>query len=219
MWFFDLCNLESDPARLETANATFDAFFREGIQPDTRIGVLSKLGIAGAILGRDDAVRHLLPNQINTRESPALANRMDLREGFQTASAQRLGRVADALHRALCQSAPAAPAQPSVIRVFPAWPLEWNADFTLLTRGGFLVTSSMQNGRISFVEILSQTGGECRLRNPWPDETVTAHLPGGQTETHRGSLLTFDTRANETLLLVRPGTDPGSFRRTIPAKL
>jgi hypothetical protein len=77
----------------------------------------------------------------------------------------------------------------------------------------------MQNGRISFVEILSQTGGECRLRNPWPDETVTAHLPGGQTETHRGSLLTFDTRANETLLLVRPGTDPGSFRRTIPAKL
>ena len=69
-----------------------------------------------------------------------MANRMDQREGRQTTSAQRLGRAADALHNALVQSVGAGPAADPVIRVFPACPHEWDAAFTLLCRGGFLVT-------------------------------------------------------------------------------
>ena len=65
MWFFDLCNLESpDADRLRIANATFDSYFRHGITTDTPVSVLSKVAIAAATLGRADAVRYLIPNQI-----------------------------------------------------------------------------------------------------------------------------------------------------------
>jgi hypothetical protein len=51
VWFFDLCNLESDDSRmLEIANATYNAYFRDGINKGSRIFVLSKLSTAGAIL-------------------------------------------------------------------------------------------------------------------------------------------------------------------------
>jgi hypothetical protein len=138
--------------------------------------VLSKLPIAASILGRSDAVRHLIPNQIRAitperatayRNGGVLANRMSLREGPQALAAERLGRAAQALHLALLQSAPAAPGEDGVIRVFPAWPKDWDARFTLLARGGFLVTSSMANGAIESVELVSNVGVPCRVRNPW----------------------------------------------------
>ena len=130
---------------------------------------------------------------------------MDLREGQQTTSVQRLGRAADALHNALCQSIPAGPGREPVIRVFPAWPKEWDAAFTLLARGAFLVSSSMAAGKIEFVEIQSQAGGECRLRNPWPESTVTLHRNGTKTEDLSGSLLTFPTAKGEIVSVVVKG--------------
>jgi hypothetical protein len=111
---------------------------------------------------------------------------MTLREGYQTTGVQRLGRVADALHNALCQSAPAGPGREPVIRVFPAWPREWEAEFTLLCRDGFLVTSAIRNGEIEFVEIVSQTGARCRVRNPWPATEVALHRKGHVPEALTG---------------------------------
>ncbi len=65
MWFFDLCNLEShDQMRLKIAAATFSTYFRDGITETTPVSVLSKLAIAASALGRSDAVRFLIPNQI-----------------------------------------------------------------------------------------------------------------------------------------------------------
>lgn len=203
MWLFDLCTLENDdPETMKIANATYNAYFRNGVNAGTRVGVLSKLGVTAAMMGRADHVRHLLPNQINSRESRVLANCMDLREGSQTTSAQRLGRSADALHNALCQSIPAGPGKVSVIRVFPAWPGQWDAAFTLLARGAFLVSSSMDAGRIEFVQVKSQVGGECRLRNPWPDVTVTLYRDGRKTEALSGSLLKIPTEQGETIVVV-----------------
>ena len=167
------------------------------------------------ILGRSDAVRHLIPSQIQSQETEVLANRMDLREGFQTASVQRLGNVADALHTALCQSLPAGPGGAPVIRLFPAWPREWDAQFQLLCRGGFLVGSSIQQGEIEFVEIVSQQGGECRLRNPWQGK-VQLHRNGKRSSQLNGSMLTFETARDERLILWRDGTDPNQFRRSVP---
>jgi len=60
-----------------------------------------------------------------------------------------------------------------VIRVFPAWPTEWDADFQLLARGGFLVSASMKSGIIEDIEIMSQYGGICRIRSPWKGKKVT----------------------------------------------
>ena len=150
---------------MEIANNTFDSYFRNGINAETRVNVLSKLAVAGSILGRKESTRYLVLNQMQSAESEELANRMTLREGFQTTGVQRLGRAADALHSALLQSAPSSPGEKPVLRVFPAWPEDWEASYTLLGRGNFLVTSSIQNNIIRFVEISSRSGSNCSIRN------------------------------------------------------
>ena len=190
MWLFDLCN--SGPDR-EIAGATFDAMTRGAVGPRTTVQVLSKMAIAAAQLGRAEAVRYMIPAQIEARVAERgtayrggnpLANRMTLREGPQALDAQRLGRAAEALHLALLQSNPPAPAQEPVIQFFPAWPKGWDASFRLSARGGFLVTASIRNGDVQSVELLSQVGGSCQVRNPWT-----------------GALQRFSTRPGERITL------------------
>jgi hypothetical protein len=186
MFLFDLCN--SVPNR-ETAKNTFNAALRNGIGPQTTVQVLSKMAIAAAQLGRADAVRYMVPAQIEARVAEratayrggnALANRMTLREGPQALDAQRLGRASEALQLALLQSNPPEPGGDPVIEVFPAWPKEWDAQFKLLARGGFLVTASYRNGVPESVELLSQNGGECRVRNPFTGEIERHNTTKGQ---------------------------------------
>jgi len=200
IWFFDLCTLENDdPETMKIANATMDGYLRG---PNTRPGVLSKVGVTVAMMGRADAVRYMLPNQLSFPDrAPILANRLDQREGTQTTNAQRLGRVADTLHNALMQSVAAGPAREPVIRVFPAWPKEWDAAFTLLARGAFLVGSSMKAGKIEYVRIESQAGGECRLRNPWPGATVSLERNGNKAQDLSGDLLRFSTTRGEIVTI------------------
>ena len=210
MWFFDLCNVEArDRATLEVAAATFNAAFRNGIGPGTPCSVLSKQAIAAASLGRADAVRYLIPNQMRVlaperstayKNGGVLANRMTLREGPQALDAQRLGRASEALHLALLQSNPPAPGEDPILHLFPAWPKEWNARFTLLARGAFQVSASMQNGRIELVEIESRAGAECRVRNPF-GRAVELARDGAKAETLRADVLRFPTRKGETVTL------------------
>jgi hypothetical protein len=219
MWFFDLCNLESeDPQALETANATFSSYYRNGIDSDTPVGVLSKLAIAAATLGRAEAVRHLIPNQMRVlrlergsayQGGGVLANRMTLREGPQALGVQRLGRAAEALQLALLQSSPAAPAGDPIIRVFPAWPREWEASYRLAARGAFWVSSSIREGRIRFIELESDAGAFCRLRNPWGQaQAVDLYRDGQRAERLQGDLLAFPTRPGEKVVLVPAGGLP-----------
>ena len=90
-----------------------------------------------------------------------------------------------------------------IIRVFPAWPKEWDADFTLLARGAFLVSASIEKGDVTAVEIESKAGGECRLRNPWgADAKVTVYRNGERRETIEGSLLRIPTTRGEVVTVV-----------------
>lgn len=123
-------------------------------------------------------------------------------------SAEGYGTFSMALQQALNQSLSPLPGEDPVIRVFPAWPREWDAKYKLLAKGGFLVSSSMTSGAIDYVEIDSQLGGECRIRNPW-DEKVDVYRNGIKSETLRGkenSLLAFDTEVGEHILLVPKGS-------------
>ena len=206
-WFFDLCTLESDVDMLKIANATFDAYFPDGVEATTSVNVLSKLPVAGSQLGRVASTKYLIPNQIETSEIEVMPNRMDLREGFQGTSIQRLGRAAEALHYALCQSIPPKPGLEPIIRVFPAWPREWNAQFKLLCRGGFLVSSSMQNGSIESVEITSQAGSVCIIRNPWPKHEVVLYRNNKKWKTSKEDLLTFSTKKGDHFVLAFRGAD------------
>jgi hypothetical protein len=230
-WFFDLCNLESkDTQALETANNTLTQSFRSQPGPDTPVGLLSKIPIAAATLGRTEAVRFLIPNQLRGLPGPRagvppgagrvtanLANRMSLREGFQALDAEALGRASEALHMALMQSNPPAPAEDPVIRLAPAWPKEWDADFSLRARGAFLVTSSIQHGQVAFVEVESQAGAPCRLRNPWGEGAVTLYRGGNKAESLQGSLLEFGTRQGENIVVVPANAGPAQFKRPVMA--
>jgi hypothetical protein len=201
VWFFDLCNLESPDKIKAVANATFDSYFPNGISEKERVYVLSKLPIAGSLLGRKESTKYLIPGQVNSTEIDIMSNRMDLREGEQATSIQRLGRAAEALQLALCQSIPASPGEATVINVFPAWPEEWNADFTLLCRGGFLVTSVFKNGIVQFVEISSAIGGQIRIRNPWPGETLQVYRNGRRWKKQKGELIIVSSNEGERITI------------------
>jgi hypothetical protein len=121
------------------------------------------------------------------------------------------------MHAALLQSAPATPGGDPVIRVFAAWPAEWDAAFSLLTAGAFLVTSSMRAGRIEFVELDSNAGSACRIWNPWPESPVTVYRNGNKAEEVRGPQLTLNSTRGETLILVPSGSAPDQFKRALPA--
>jgi hypothetical protein len=155
-WFFDLCGPDS-----ADANNTLSAILRGEPGPETPVNLLSKVAIAAAIQGRSQAFRYLVVNQLRGRVNAVLPNRMSLREGPQALDAEALGRASDALQRALIDSAGPA------IRLFPAWPREWDTEFRLLARGGFVVTASMKKGQVERVELESVAGGECVIEDPW----------------------------------------------------
>jgi hypothetical protein len=229
--YYDLCTLENpDPGMRAIANASFDHAYPH-ITENSPVHVLSRSAIAAALLGRSEAVRCLIPNQI--RQSKAqikrfidhhrtqagiLDNRMTMREGAEAIGIQRLGRAAAALQYALLQSVPPAPGEAPVLRVFPACPVEWDADFMLAARGGFLVTASRRNGRVRFVELKSRAGQPCRLRNPWPEHEVTLHRDGKPAERLMGDLFRFPTRRGETLVLLPAEKSLATIHHSVPER-
>jgi hypothetical protein len=183
--------------------------------------VLSRNGVAAANLGLAEAVKYMLPGQIRTLPNEGcdtwgcgpsgvgvMRNRLGMREGPGCLECQRLGNATSTLHAALLQSAPPVPGGESIIRVFAAWPLDWNAQFTLAARGGFLVSASMEKGKIEFVQIQSQAGGECRLVNPWPAAAPTLYRNGVKAEEVTGELVKFGTHKGEMIIVVPPGALP-----------
>jgi hypothetical protein len=125
-----------------------------------------------------------------------LPNGMSLFEGPTAASVEHLGLLTTALQESLLQSVSPRPGEPEVIRVFPAWPPEWDASFCLLARGGFLVSSEIRKGKAQFVEIESRLGEYCRLRNPWGAECLLTEV-GGPSRMLSGEILRFGTAAGK----------------------
>ena len=204
---FDLCTLESkDTMMVRVANNTFNAYFPNGIKEETITGTLCMLPIAGAMLGRSEATKYLIPNQMKALTRPVLRNRMDMMEGVQATTCERLGRASDALQNALVQSIPPGPGEPSIIRLFPAWPKEWDARFELLCRGNFLVSSAHENGEITYVGLKSQAGSECRIRNPWGHAAIDIYADSKKLKSADGDLITFKTKINVKYILVKKGS-------------
>lgn len=168
------------------------------------------------MLGRKDALKYLVPNQI--RRDPThevMANRMDVSEGFYTTNIQRLGRAADALQLGLNQTAPVSPGGELIMRVFPAFPADWDAKYTMLARGNFLVTSAIKKGQIEFVELRSQSGTTLRIRNPWPGKTVVIYRNGKLEQSKKNDLIVLDTQKEDHLVLVVNGKTPDQFKQSI----
>lgn len=75
-----------------------------------------------------------------------------------------------------------------VIEVFPAVPGAWrDVSFTTLrATGGFLVSASKVGGKVREVEILSESGGKCRILSPWTGKEIVLQLRAGQRKVLRG---------------------------------
>lgn len=86
--------------------------------------------------------------------------------------------------------------------LFPAWPTDWDAEFKLLCRGNFILTASFNGGILQKVEILSQSGSDCSLVNPWPGKKVMILNNGKKKEIKTGKILKFSTNTNETISLL-----------------
>ncbi|HTN39115.1 MAG TPA: hypothetical protein VL053_18685 [Arachidicoccus sp.] len=88
-----------------------------------------------------------------------------------------------------------------IIRLFPVWPVNKDAAFfRLRAKAAFLVSSSIKNGEVEFVTILSEKGGPCSIKNPWPGGKVRLKR-GRQIVEINGPLLIIKTKAQEQLEL------------------
>ena len=184
--FFDLCSDETeDPAVPRIARQTF-----EGLRTTkrfVRVSPLSDLSTAAAILGLSDDLKAILqaqlppPPPLQSEHDRILPNRLSTADGnveLPGTTVEPHGRAAAGIQLALVQSLPPGPGQEPVICLFQSWPADWDVCFTLLARGGFLVSSSMRGGQVGPVEIVSQVGGTCRLRSPWPQAPLRLTIDG-----------------------------------------
>jgi hypothetical protein len=217
--YYDLCHVgTADKAVYERALAAYRRR-NPNVNDNTTINVLSRIPVVAANLGLAKDVKLLIPAQIRSvkqdncdyagcGESGAgpLRNRLMLREGPGTIEFERLGLAAHALQNALLQSVPPSPGKEPVNYIFPAWPKEWDAQLLLAARDAFLVSASVKQGQIEFVEFYSQKGGQCRVQNPWPETQVTLYRNGKPAEDLSGKRLAFPTASGEKLTLVPKGS-------------
>ena len=73
----------------------------------------------------------------------------------------------------------------------------------------------MTKGEVEFVELDSQAGGECRLRNPWGKMEVSLYRNGKKAGTSSGSLLRFNSTKGEKIVVVRKGTTPSQYAHAL----
>lgn len=89
-----------------------------------------------------------------------------------------------------------------VVRLFPCWPETMDARFgSLRAVGAFLVSAELKGGVVSGVTILSETGGDVTILNPWPGRDVRVVRSGTPAEARSGGRITIRTAANETIAL------------------
>lgn len=84
-----------------------------------------------------------------------------------------------------------------VLRVFPDWPLSKDASFTRLrAKGAFLVSSELHKGRVGFIDIAGEKGGELVIQSPWGMQGVRVTAIGQSAS----STLRPDSEGRVTLL-------------------
>jgi hypothetical protein len=127
---------------------------------------------------------------------------MRLREGPGAIDAEHIGGLSSGINSTMITSTE------GIMSIFNGWPKTWDAAFTLLVPGAFLVSSVQREGKIPLVEIHSKSGGMCRLQNPWGTAEITLWRNGRQTADVSGGSLAFGTTPGETVVLVPKGTTP-----------
>jgi alpha-L-fucosidase 2 len=89
-----------------------------------------------------------------------------------------------------------------LLRLFPVWPGNQDARFeNLRAYGAFLVSSSLKNGKVEYIRIISEKGRRCTIKNPWIDKHVHITRENGKKETVTGIKFTIKTEIGEKIIL------------------
>jgi hypothetical protein len=89
-----------------------------------------------------------------------------------------------------------------IIRIFPNWPDEKNAEFkTLRAVGGFLVSSSIKEGIIREIEIFSENDNELKIYNPWGADTKVKVITNGNERIISGNIIKIKVRRGQNILV------------------
>jgi len=107
--------------------------------------------------------------------------------------------------------------QRGIIRVFPALPDSWkDASFVgLRAEGAFLVSTLMKDGKVDIVDILSEAGGLCRLKNPFGGPAVLISNARGGPREISGDILSFETEKGGRYKLSRAAQESDRDRQFI----
>jgi hypothetical protein len=132
-------------------------------------------------------------------------NRLRLREGPGAIDAEDLAGLTAGIHTSLLDSHPESVTNEEAVKVFAEWPKDWDAAFTLLARGGFVVSAAQKDGKIPLVEVVSQAGGMLTLANPWGAAPVTIYRNGKKAEEVSGDVMTVATAKGETVVVAPRG--------------
>ncbi|MDB5050873.1 MAG: carbohydrate binding family 6, partial [Fibrobacteres bacterium] len=101
------------------------------------------------------------------------------------------------------------------IRVFPAVPTDasFAGKFTLLAKGGFLVSSEKEAGEIKYVGLKSQYGGRATVVNPWGTQEVrVSKAPDNSiVASGSGAFVSFSTAPGEVDILERTAKPLDAF--------
>jgi hypothetical protein len=133
-------------------------------------------------------------------------NRLRLREGPGAIDAEHIGGLSFGIHQSLLASTVTPDMGKTTVQVFPAWPKDWDVTFRLLARGALVVTAAQQGGKIQFVELQSELGVTCALKNPWGEAGVTVYRSGKAAESLSGTSLEIRTQKGETVTVVPQGS-------------
>jgi hypothetical protein len=89
------------------------------------------------------------------------------------------------------------------LRFFPNWPLDQNAEFfSLRAVGSFLVSAECGEGRVKWIQIVSEAGSNLAFVSPWASGAKL--IQDGIEVILSGELLTITTRTNQIVMLKPP---------------
>ena len=85
-----------------------------------------------------------------------------------------------------------------IIHIFPAIPQSWkNIAFTSMrTQGAFLVSAQQTGGKLDRVEIISEQGGICKLRNPFGSDPYHVKYSWTGAVKTEGEIMTIEFPKN-----------------------
>ena len=215
--FDDWSLVRKNAAERETATDTYLSHrMSKYLVRDGRIGSgHDRIAILTARIGRAEDVERALAIYAGG-QSEAMATGATNGTDKNEESAEHLGNTAMGLQEALMQSQPEFSGDQEVIYLAPAWPKKWDADFRLLARGGFMVSSRLRGGKPEFAQIHSRRGETLRLVNPWPEGCL---MQEGETEPKKltGARIEMPTVAGTNYLFWQDGTPaPETVRVSAP---